>query len=270
MIPKKIHYCWFGNKKKSHLIKRCIESWKIHLPDYEIYEWSEKNCNLDHPFIKDAYEKKEWAFVSDIVRLQKLYEHGGIYLDTDMYLVKNLDSFLGDECFFGAELEDLISAGIIGTSPKNSFISRVLNKYDYLNFSIENKKEITTPKIITEVFKKSFNYNDKFIKVIQKENIFVYPVDYFYPLSYHLKSDIENYSNYIKHNTHGVHLWNSSWIDKSEFEYIRVKEYKKALPLIFNRVKKTRKIEYLYLRKLLSCVKESILRNEKFNSNFVL
>ena len=86
MIPKIIHYCWFGGSTKPKLVKDCILSWKIFFPNYEIIEWNEKNSDLNEPFVKAAYNLKKWAFVSDYVRLTKVYEYGGLYLDTDMLI----------------------------------------------------------------------------------------------------------------------------------------------------------------------------------------
>lgn len=123
-IPKLIHYCWFGNKKKPQLVEDCISSWKKYLPDYEIIEWNEKNTDLKHTFLKKTYKLKKWAFVADFVRLKVLYEFGGIYLDTDMLMLKSLDSFLDDKCFFGAENETFISAGIIGVIKTPSIIDQ--------------------------------------------------------------------------------------------------------------------------------------------------
>ena len=95
MEKKYIHYCWFGDKPLPKLAKKCIKSWKKYLPDYEIIRWSEENVNLEEcPFIKEAYENKKWAFVADYARTKAIYEYGGIYFDTDMEVVKNIDELL--------------------------------------------------------------------------------------------------------------------------------------------------------------------------------
>ena len=97
MIPKIIHYCWFGKNKKPKLVRDCIKSWKSLHPDYEIIEWNEKTFPIDNEFLQYMYKNKKWAFVSDYARLKILYEYGGYYLDTDMILVKRLDSLEIDE-----------------------------------------------------------------------------------------------------------------------------------------------------------------------------
>src|SRR5690606_23315459 len=124
--PKVIHYCWFGNKKKPPLVVDCISSWKLYLPEFDIIEWNEKNTDLNHPFLKKTFKLKKWAFVSDFVRLKVLYEFGGIYLDTDMLILKPLDVFLKDNCFFGAEDDKYINAAIIGASKEHPFIKECL------------------------------------------------------------------------------------------------------------------------------------------------
>ena len=94
-MKKYIHYCWFGGKPLPKLAKKCIKSWKKYLPDYEIIRWSEENVDLEEcPFIKEAYENKKWAFVADYARTKAIYEYGGIYFDTDMEVVKNIDELL--------------------------------------------------------------------------------------------------------------------------------------------------------------------------------
>lgn len=104
MIPKVIHYCWFGGKPIPNDVKKCINSWKKKCPDYEIKCWNESNFDVNaHPFTKAAYEAKAWAFVSDYARLKVVYDHGGIYLDTDVELLKNLDFLLKYDFYIGIE-----------------------------------------------------------------------------------------------------------------------------------------------------------------------
>ena len=94
-IPKIIHYCWFGKGPKPELAIKCIESWKKYCPDYEIKEWNEDNFDLNYnAYVKEAYENKKWAFVTDVVRLYALVNYGGIYMDTDVEVIKPLDEFL--------------------------------------------------------------------------------------------------------------------------------------------------------------------------------
>ena len=260
MIPKVIHYCWFGKSKKPKLVKDCIKSWKKLLPDYEIIEWNESNTNLIHPFVKKAYSLKKWAFVSDYTRLQKIYEYGGVYLDTDMMLIKNLDCFLEDQCFFGSEDLDFISCGIIGAVPHNFFINECLLAYDLLSITTNTDLGmITIPRLITEKFNTFTNNIKPFTNVLHVENIVVYPSKFFYPFPFNKRDDLINYRRYIKEESFAVHLWSSSWIAYSEFYHFDHSQYIKGLQIVFDKVKKDKKIELQYIRKVALSVKRNLL-----------
>lgn len=112
MIPKKIHYCWFGRGEKPKLAKKCIASWKKHCPDYEIIEWNEDNFDLDYnAYTRYCYDHKKWAFLSDFVRLVVVAEYGGIYFDTDVELLKNPDVLLQYEAFYSFENNEKVNTG---------------------------------------------------------------------------------------------------------------------------------------------------------------
>lgn len=135
MIPKKIHYIWFGKKNKSKLIQMCINSWKRKLTDYEIIEWNEDNINIkkicdSNKFFKKCYELKLWAFVSDYLRLYILYNEGGIYLDTDVEVIKKYDDLLELSVFMGFEQGGYIGTSVIGAESGNYLIKRLLEFYD--------------------------------------------------------------------------------------------------------------------------------------------
>jgi len=232
MIPKTIHYCWFGNNKKPQLVKDCIKSWEKLHPDYKIIEWNEKNFPIDNDFLHYMYNHEKWAFVSDYARLKILYEYGGYYLDTDMILVKRLDSLEIDEnteCVLGAEDENFISCGFIGCKKENNFILSILEYYKN-SYSIGFYKPI--PEIFTEIFKKEYSFDSLFNNVITFRNLIVLPPNYFYPLHSKFKNDIKNYKNYIKKETIGIHLWNYSWEYINEYILINRKEYSKAFVII--------------------------------------
>ena len=117
MIPKKIHYCWFGRGEKPKLAKKCIASWKKYCPDYEIIEWNENNFDINmNEYTKMCYEQKNYAFLSDYVRLLVVYQNGGLYFDTDVELVRNPDFLLENEAFFGFETEGI-------SKPKNEILN---------------------------------------------------------------------------------------------------------------------------------------------------
>lgn len=113
MIPKIIHYCWFGRNKKSDLVERCIASWKKYCPDYEIIEWNEDNFDVNcNAYCRYCYENKKWAYLSDLVRLMVVYEHGGIYFDTDVEVVQSFDDVLKMEAFFAFENNENVATGL--------------------------------------------------------------------------------------------------------------------------------------------------------------
>lgn len=138
MIPKKIHYCWFGRGGKPKLAKKCIASWKKYCPDYEIIEWNEDNFDINkNEYTKMCYEQKKYAFLSDYVRLLVVYEHGGLYFDTDVEILRNPDFLLKEEAFFGFETEGT-SSGIIasglgfGSVAHGIALKTMIEEYDFL------------------------------------------------------------------------------------------------------------------------------------------
>lgn len=246
------------------MVEDCISSWKKYLSEYKIIEWNENNTDLNHPFVKRAYRQKKWAFVSDFVRLRLLYEYGGIYLDTDMLIIKSLDVFLDDQCFLGAEDENYINAGIIGARKSHSFIKACLSKYENIKMKNETDwSQVTVPKIITQVFKDYYDCNSLFNEKIELNDIVIYPPSYFYSLDLINREDIKNYRNYLTIDSHAVHLWNASWIEPNEFQYLRNKQYYTGFKKIFINIVSNRKISFYYFRKILSALKESFFTKKK-------
>lgn len=262
-IPKIIHYCWFGNKKKSKLIIKCISSWKKCLPNYKIIEWNEKNTDLNNPFVQLAYKNKKWAFVSDFVRLNILYEHGGIYLDTDMIVIKSFDNLLNSDCFFGAENEENISCGIIGAVKKNSFIKQCIDKYaDILICSELNWASLTIPLIITELFREKYDFKSSFKKNIYINNIVIYSSEYFYSFPFNERYGSHKHFKFTTEKSYAVHLWNESWVEYNEFHYLRNKLYYKGLIRVLQKIISQKKLSIKYLKKIISSIKFSFKNYE--------
>lgn len=142
MIPKVIHYCWFGKNSKSEIICKCIESWKKYCPEWRIKEWNEDNTNIDNiPYMREAYEAGKWAFVSDVARFIALYEEGGIYLDTDVELLKPIDNRLLERGFFIFENARTIATGLgMGAEKHNEVIRDLLRNYERNHFNKNNFK----------------------------------------------------------------------------------------------------------------------------------
>lgn len=139
MIPKILHYCWFGHGAMDPVSKRCLESWKKFCPDYKIVLWSEDNFDIhQNVFVEEAYAQKKWAFVTDYVRLYVLYNYGGIYLDADVELLKNLDDLLDLGDVVTGYQECTIPAAIMMANAKNPWIGRMLSYYDNRHFIQED------------------------------------------------------------------------------------------------------------------------------------
>ena len=261
MIPKVIHFCWFGGKRKPRLIKDCIRSWKRYLPDYEIIEWNEENSDLSHPFVKEAYELKKWAFVSDYIRLKALYDFGGIYLDTDMMVLKSFDSLLINTCFFGAEDSEFISCGIIGCLPNNSFINACIEEYNFIEFEkVTNFWEISIPRIITRKFRNLYGFRNDFNTTVIESDIKIFPPLYFYPFPYKDRERLNNYRDYIRGVTFTVHLWSSSWVEYSEFQYFANREYFKGFCKMTQHLYKSREFKYVYFRRIVATIKSTLIK----------
>ena len=188
----------------------CLATWQKHFPDYRFIEWNESNTVMDHPFLKAAYENKKWAFVADFIRIQKLKEMGGIYLDTDMYFLKSLpDEFLSFNAFIGAESRSSLSAGIIGTMPHGHFINIVYDAYSQLEF--ENVYTIQ----ITKIFNRCFPEIDwPFISDQRFDWGVVFAPAVFYPLPLKLKKF--HWRQFVTPRTLAVHLWAGSWLETSD------------------------------------------------------
>lgn len=136
MIPKIIHYCWFGRNSKSEIISKCIESWRKNCPGWEIKEWNEDNVAIDRfPYMKEAYEAGKWAFVSDVARLVILYENGGIYLDTDVELLQPMDTKLLKRPFFIFENGRTIATGLgFGAEKHDKTVRKLLSNYERTHY----------------------------------------------------------------------------------------------------------------------------------------
>lgn len=149
MIPKVIHYCWFGRNPKSEIIQKCIESWKEFCPDYEIIEWNEDNFDVNViGYTRDAYADGRWAFVSDYARLWAVYHYGGIYMDTDVMLKKSLDELLKYECWFAQDDIRYVNTGLgFGAEKGNELLGMILKKREGRSYDLTICNAIDTPVI---------------------------------------------------------------------------------------------------------------------------
>ncbi|MCI2255192.1 glycosyl transferase [Domibacillus sp. PGB-M46] len=216
-IPKIIHYCWFGKGQKPKAVIECINSWKKQLPDYRIIEWNENNFDINsNKYVQKAYLSKKYAFVSDYVRLHALYHHGGIYMDTDVEVIKNLDAFLNQEAFSGFESNNYISAGILGSIRNHPWIKRLLFYYENVSFEREDGSLDTTTNTMTITAITNSEYGLKFgnykqILNIEGNKVNIYPSDYFCAKDW--KTKILN----VTENTYTIHHFAGSWLPKKTY-----------------------------------------------------
>lgn len=150
MIPKTIHYCWFGGNPLPTDAKKCINSWKKILPDYEIKEWNESNFDINsNLYVKQAYEARKFAFVTDYVRLYALATEGGIYMDTDVEVLKSYDSFLHHTAFSGFENNNFVTTGMMAAEKESRWIMDLLDEYNHRTFIKEDGTFDTTTNTVT-------------------------------------------------------------------------------------------------------------------------
>lgn len=188
MIPKKIHYCWFGGNPLPQDALMCIESWKKYFPDYEIIEWNEKNFDMNScDYIREAAENKKWAFVSDFARFKILYDFGGIYFDTDVEVVRNFDEIIAMGAFMGKEEPQdsttyVINPGLgMAAEQGNGFCLDVIEYYKTIHFDFNNI--ITVCEHVTRCLKKKgYIGNNKIEKI---DGFTLYPTEYFCPKNYY-------------------------------------------------------------------------------------
>lgn len=208
MIPKIIHYCWFGGKKKPVEALKCIQSWRKYLKDYQIIEWNEQNFDINqNQYVKEAYESKKYAFVTDFVRLFALKEYGGIYMDTDVEVLKPFNQFLHHEAFSGFENNNFIPTGIMGSQKGGQWVSELLDMYKDKQFILPSGKFDTTTNtvlITNHMLKKGLIKNNIFQDF--KNYVTLYPSDYFCPKD-HATGLIK-----ITENTVCIHHFAASWL----------------------------------------------------------
>lgn len=230
MIPKKIHYCWFGGAEKSALIRQCIDTWRKVMPDYEIVEWNEKNFDLQNavPFVKEALAAGKWAFVADYVRLYAMYTEGGIYMDTDVKVIKRYDEFL-DNSFFSCQEshpdifvpESIDSEGVrneaykqvlgigicsavMGAEKGCQYLKDCLDHYATLHYSKEQESELIIVNILAVLLEK-YGYHyilDKVQNLSDRITI--------------LEPWVFSGMTTRNANTYALHLYNGSWVEGND------------------------------------------------------
>lgn len=213
MIPKIIHYCWFGGKPIPDDIKQYIGTWKMYCPDYEIREWNESNFDINqNTYCREAYEAKKWAFVTDYVRLKVLYEYGGFYMDTDVEVVKSLDSLRSFDALSGYESETHIPTGTIGACRDNEWIDMLLKDYEGRHFLLnDGSYDLTTNVVrITELTARTYNLYFNGQKIVFGENMVLLPFEYLCAKS------LDDGKIYQTDNTYTIHHFKGSWLSDED------------------------------------------------------
>lgn len=253
-IPKKIHYCWFGGKDKPKYIIDYIDTWSK-MNEYEIIEWNEQNFNIEEcDFIKSAYENKKWAFVSDYVRLSVLQKHGGIYLDTDVEIIKPFDEFLEEDMFLGYIYNCSLGTAVIGAKKNHPIISGILELYKtaefkfidnkiklkfkgYEEYQINNNNDLFTVYFIKNV--DGFLLSNKKQKL---EDITIYPKEYFERRTFSKSKDFS------------IHHCDGSWYKSNPSKKSKVAKILRRLMgnILYDKLRtnlKLRRLPYYYIYK---------------------
>lgn len=220
MIPKIIHYCWFGRNPLPDFAIKCIDSWRKFFPDYEIKEWNEDNFDVNIiPYTAEAYRVKKYAFVSDYARFWILYHYGGLYFDTDVEVIKSMDDIIERGAFMGIEVETIgeqvpaVAPGLgLGIEPKANMYKDILDYYVPIHFLKDDGSynQITVVRHVTSVLEK---YGLRATNELQQVGgIWIYPKDYFNPLD-----DLTGKLNKTD-NTRTIHWYTRTWSDSPNWK----------------------------------------------------
>ena len=217
MIPKKIHYIWVGGNPMGEMMVKCIDSWKKFCPEFEIIEWNEKNFDVNqNEYCRQAFEQKKWAFVSDYMRLKVLHDHGGMYMDTDVEVIKPFDDFLFElPMFIGFEDSHRIQSGLIATEKNGVWVKKMLSHYDDAQFiKDDGTLDMTTNVIVMSRMTKEMYPDLEFNGVEQHmEHFHLYPIDYFCTGRSALRKKRK-----VTKNTYSIHHFSMTWrTDKEKF-----------------------------------------------------
>jgi mannosyltransferase OCH1-like enzyme len=226
MIPKKIHYCWFGGNPLPLLAQKCIESWKKYLPDYEIIEWNEANYDVHKiPYISQAYKAKKYAFVSDYARVDILNEHGGVYFDTDVEVLKDLSLILAKGPFLGIEAAGAIANGLgMAAEQGDAILKEILDSYSQEAFlnpdGTYNLKTVVVR--VSDIFRQ-YGFTDNESQIQEVANYTIYPPEYFCP------KNVQTGILTITENTYTIHHYDASWLEdwQKQVQIDKYKIYKK-------------------------------------------
>lgn len=220
MIPKIIHYCWFGYGEKPEIFTHCLESWKKYCPGYEIIEWNESNYDVtQNLYPRLAYEKKRWAFVSDYVRMEVLHRYGGIYLDTDVELLKNLDPLRKHGLYFGIEQGSRkINSGLgCGAAAGHVFMKQLLHDYDRLARKIAaGRGDFYACPVMETHLLKTYGFQERDVCQQLEGGIRVYASEYFCPKT------VAGCMRKFTEKTCSIHHYDASWVEDGKWYKVKL------------------------------------------------
>lgn len=209
MIPKIIHYIWFGNNPYPPKVQHCIESWKRIMPEYKFMLWNKNTFDVNQTtFTRQAYNEKKWAFVSDYVRIYALYKYGGWYLDTDVEILKPLATFECNRLVIGTDDGGYLAGALIGSEPGHPYLKAMLNYYETLKFVDKGTLNMTVINTYLQDVLADYGYTIENKLQILKEGIVVYPDDYFHVAS------LTSGKMHRTDKTCAIHWHTLTWVSK--------------------------------------------------------
>lgn len=219
MIPKVIHYIWFGGKPLTPLADKCINSWKVFCPEYKIVRWDESNFDINaNLYCREAYDTQKWAFASDYARLWVLVNYGGIYMDTDVELLKPLDEFLGEQAFSGFEAADRIPTGLMASEANHPLFRELLSEYDSRTFVLPDGS-LDTRTNVESITRKCLMHGLRLNNQKQKVAGFtLYPSEFFCP------KDSKTLELNLTCNSAAIHHFDGSWLSDSTKKVKAIKQ----------------------------------------------
>lgn len=216
MIPKIIHYCWLSNDPYPELISHCIETWKKFLPDYQIMLWDLNRFDISKSlWVKQAFESRKYAFAADYIRCYALYQYGGIYLDSDVEVVKSFNDLLDLPYFIGVDCSDALEPAIMGFEKGNKLFSDMLQYYDNNKFILNDGRlnVVPLPKVMREVASEYLSFNKISSTIEYEYNSLVLNL---YPCTYFSPKRQDNFKIIKSNDTYTIHHFNGAWYSKKQ------------------------------------------------------